>query len=1654
MPETKSSHLQFVKFSNHRCLKSAVCRYTAFVLLASMLTLSVPTEVLAAVIREGLRGSTGLATRAEAGFASSFGSLPLWSRAQSRERPAAPIDERGVSIRSALSKEESEARTASIQINPAGAVVLQSRQPMLFAAIPTDSKGTALQGLNAEWESSDRKVVFISKSGQAIAGRPGNATLTARVGSASESVSVTVVEGTKENFGGKKKENSRRQPTRIGLKRYDNKRVAVARKDRFKHLKRQHASSSILSKNATFASAAIAPLMLPLRDPNDDPLPDDETASLYQPANNVGMPPGKTKPGGSTPAVGTESIETGNKNFTFGLPIVTPPGRGIDISLGLTYNSLLYNKSTDPWDSSTWLTYDVDSGYPAPGFRIGYGQIEDQGSYGFTLTGADGTRHALTFTSAYNYDSNDGTFIHFTGGSGWGTLYYADGTRVYYGAAGGGYRSYPTKITDRNGNYILVSYVNGVGPRISSVQDTLERYVRFYYATNGDLVTITAPGLTGQADRQVMRFYYDDLTFNASSLFSSSVNISMPTASHVIKYIFLPNSVETNNAHIGYRFDYSAYGMIYQSLQFRGMTVSSTSTSSTGAVSSEGTQAAVNTYNYPGTPVNSTTGLSDVPTYTTRTDDWAGRTTGMNGNPATAPYYTFSVDESTGVSTVTAPDGAVTETHAIVNSGQWNDGLIGENFLDKQGSTALSHTVIDWEQGAGGSPRVSQVRATNEAGQTKATVFSYTTSYNNVAAVSERDFTTDGSVSTTELRRTTTTYVTASSYTNRHLIHLPESVKVFPGGSSTPISRVDYAYDDYGTSHANLTSRDDIVMHDPAFDPFAQTEENCGWECTSHDEWGNCNWEWVCNYYNPYDSATDYRGNVTSVITYPDASSTSNTITHSTTYDIAGNVMTAQVDCCRLKTFSYTDNPNTHTYAYPTSVSSGDPGGLHLSSSVTYDFNTGVVGTATDENSQVTTNYYNSDSLRVDHIVSPNGGAAYLTYSDALETDANGKYHYYVQTQTKLDAPGGTARYITSRRYFDGRDRVARAFDNYTAADGYSTQDIEYDVMGRAYRASNPYFAGGYSGTINPSGFWTSSTFDHLGRVTHITMPRGDDDNSLTTTAESSYDGVFTTVTDQAGKQRRQKVDALGRVMRLDEPTSSGLGDASSPNQASYYYYDVLDNLVRINQDSQNRYFKYDSLSRLIRERQVEQNTNSSYDLSDSLTNNSSWSRKIEYNSSGLVTDGYDARGVHTQFSYDDLNRVQTITYSDSTPTAHYYYDSQSLPSGAPSSSAPDSYSPGFSTGRLVAMTYGSGATGNYFGYDLMGRVTTQFQITGSTPAKYKLSYGYNYAGLLTSETYPTSRALSYAYDEGGRLASVSDGTTTFANSFTYVAHGGLKSETWGNGAVHSLNYNRRLQTSEVKLKSATGSELQRYNYSYGQVTQTTGSIDTSRNNGQIGRIDGFINGAATKEWDQRFVYDELGRLKTAAEYQQGNNSSLTWSQQYTYDRWGNRFQSGSGNSGVTYTAVVTTEIDAATNRFIASGSTPTTYDAAGNITSDTKFRGMNYSYDANGRQSFAELTNHANQQTSIYDCAGQRVQTTANSVTRTMVYDIFGQQVADYSGASLQRENIYRGGQLLSVIETPTSCRAFGTVGNSFQWRQQHNAQLVGSFGRNELSR
>jgi len=1502
----------------HSKLALTVIRKTIAVLLIVSLTALIAPPSIAA---SGLREASGQLWDLLNNF--DFSTAPGGLRPNS-----VAVDKRTEKNRNVplyLSRAQKEAEVAQIRMNCSDSTAIHAQEPMQFIGVPVDRRGDAVNGLGVKWLSSNNEVLAVDDEGRANPKKPGKVTVLASTQHRTRSIQITV-------------------------------------------LKSRQQRSSTSSRNHRSG----APLLWSI--------PESEVDALYKTENIVGEPAGKIRPlgAGESSAVGT--TETGVANFKFSREVVSLPGRGsFDASQTLVLNSAVWTKTYN-FIGNPIHRYDVDTGWPAPGFRLGYGQIERVGGApqptNIALTDRDGTRHALKVTTTNNYDSNDGGFLHYTLVTGGGTLYYPDGTQVTYGASAGD-KSYPTRITDRHGNYISIAYVSGVGPKIDTIKDTLERYIRFFYASNGDLVAIKAPGLTTGSERQVMRFYYDQVSLTTADLFATG--IVRPTSARVIKYIYLPSS--SAGSDTGFRFDYSIYGMVHTVKEFRGMTVSSESLTETGSVTSDGSEAASAAYNYPTTASD----LEDPPAYTQRTDDWAGRT-----GSGSAPVHQFSVsaDESEVVSTVVTPDGTITETHAIVDPGFPTDGLVTKVVVEylptpTSSPVVVSETQMNWETNPTNfTPRIKDKRITNDATprQTKSVTYRYddaNTPYNNVSVMSETDFTTDGSVGTV-LRRTETTYVTSSSYLNRRLYQLPSQKRIYAGSSSAPIARADYAYD-----QNSLTTRSAIVMFDPAFDPSSGS----------------------------YVSTNAYRGNLTTITTYPDASTTANAITRGMTYDIAGNTITAQLDCCQVRSFTYT---STYQYAYPSSETSGPSGGPQLTTSTSYDYNTGVVLTETDANTQTTGFTYEPVSLRVSQIDRPGGGQTIYDYSDALATDSTGRKHTLVTQSDKLDS----TRYVASRNYFDGRGALTQVFSDYTSSNGWAVRDLQYDSMGRPYRAGNPYYCTTDYGTcsINSADLWTTSTLDHLGRVTQITKPRGDDANpSQTVSVQLSYVGSTLTTTDPAGSQRRQKTDALGRIIRLDEPDSSGsLGSEASPNQSTSYQYDVLNNLVKVTQGSQTRYFKYDSLSRMIRENQVEQVASSSYSVTDSLTGNSSWTRKMEYNSDGLITHAYDARGVQTDFSYDGLNRLTLIDYSDSTPDARYYYDSQTLPTGAPS------FTRGSSNGRVVAMTYGSASsvTGTYFGYDVMGRVNVQNQVTGANT--YSLAYTYDLAGHLATQTYPSGRVLTHSYDDAGRISQISDATTTYVNGVSYAATRGLLSETWGNGAVRSVAYNNALQVSQIKLKqSSSGSELQRYDYLYGQVTQSNGSVDKSKNSGQIARIDGFINGAATKEWEHRFSYDELGRLATAAEYQQGTGSTPTWQQQFTYDRYGNRFQSGSGsNFGMSFIPVVSSDITASTNRFISSGSTPVTYDAAGNITQDAKFRSMNYTYDANGRQLSASGVGGSPSQTSVYDCAGQRVQTTSSGVTRTMVYDIFGQQVADYNGSTVQRENIYRGRQLLAVQE------------------------------------
>src|SRR5439155_10286873 len=104
-------------------------------------------------------------------------------------------------------------------------------------------------------------------------------------------------------------------------------------------------------------------------------------------------------------------------------------------------------------------------------------------------------------------------------------------------------------------------------------------------------------------------------------------------------------------------------------------------------------------------------------------------------------------------------------------------------------------------------------------------------------------------------------------------------------------------------------------------------------------------------------------------------------------------------------------------------------------------------------------------------------------------------------------------------------DGLGRPFKvTHDTPSGTASVMSTYDGLDRVLTVTNPYFSAN-----DPTYGVTQTQYDALGRVTQTTKQ----DGSLST---ASYSDNCTTITDEAGKQRRSCIDGLGRLIEVDEP--------------------------------------------------------------------------------------------------------------------------------------------------------------------------------------------------------------------------------------------------------------------------------------------------------------------------------------------------------------------------------------------------------------------------------------------------------------------------------------------------------------------------------------
>lgn len=712
-----------------------------------------------------------------------------------------------------------------------------------------------------------------------------------------------------------------------------------------------------------------------------------------------------------------------------------------------------------------------------------------------------------------------------------------------------------------------------------------------------------------------------------------------------------------------------------------------------------------------------------------------------------------------------------------------------------------------------------------------------------------------------------------------------------------------------------------------------------------------------------YTTSYTTRGNATATTRYLTPSTSSNPVTSYQQYDIAGNLVKI-IDPEGNETYAgYSDvygapDGNATTNSAPTELSSVSKTSYAFATSVTndanqtvytqFDFYTGMQVDGQDRNGVISSGYSTSDPLDRPTQIKRAVGTGLVNQTTFAYDDTNKK------VTTTGDIAANNDNYLKTESYYDGLGRTYET-RRYEGSTTYILTTTTFDALGRVKRSYNPQRT-----TSATTDGYAENTYDTLGRITAVATSDGSSESS-------SYSGSTITVTDQAGKQRKSVNDALGRLTTLYEPDSGG-----TLNVNTDYAHDVLNNLLTVTQGSQTRTFVYDSLSRLT-----------------SAANPESGTIAYAYDGNGNLVQKDDARGVRTAYIYDGLNRITQRNYSTPTGAPSNYLASPNV------TFTYDDPGVSYSAGRLTRVT-NSNSTTDYTAFDVLGRVTAHSQTPNGMSA-YSTSYTYNLAGALLEETYPSGRVVKNTISTYGDLSQVetkpSGGSfTTRANSFVYTAPGAVKSLQLGSGKYEHTDFNSRLQPTQIALGTSTSdTSLLKIDYVYGTSSTNNGNITSQT----------ITVPSLAHTFNQTYTYDNLNRLATAGETY---NGSSTWSQSYSYDRYGNRnISAGTGTTSLTFSG--------SSNKITTSGYA---YDSGGNIISDASGKG--FTYDSENNQTAVTsggiLGNYA------YDGDGKRVKKyNTSSDDHIFIYDTNGRLIEerDLSG-NMQTSYVYAGRRLLST--------------------------------------
>ena len=282
--------------------------------------------------------------------------------------------------------------------------------------------------------------------------------------------------------------------------------------------------------------------------------------------NSVGVagakPMQQVDPTAGSASVGGWSYNLESKSYNFTAPVVSLPGRaGLGASLALSYNNKMWTSTAGG------QVFNLDRGFPAPGWHIGFGAIQTRVSGGAAYTNSitgkssliyvapDGTRHDLAYNSTSGfYESYDSSYIRFDLAN--RILQMPNGMRVYFqidALANNVNQFLPNYVIDRNGNHVNIYYktLSNNAVVMDYLIDTAGRRIDFNYQSNR-LVSVSQN--RGGAVFTYAHIDYQPVTIQTNYTLTDPANLNGAQ-------IYFPSRI-TYPTGVNFRFGYSGYGQI------------------------------------------------------------------------------------------------------------------------------------------------------------------------------------------------------------------------------------------------------------------------------------------------------------------------------------------------------------------------------------------------------------------------------------------------------------------------------------------------------------------------------------------------------------------------------------------------------------------------------------------------------------------------------------------------------------------------------------------------------------------------------------------------------------------------------------------------------------------------------------------------------------------------------------------------------------------------------------------------------------------------------------------------------------------------------------------------------------------------------------